>query len=290
MRRHTWTSLGMPLVCHIWEPTDALPLATLVFLHGFLDHGLAFTPVAETLSTRYRVIIPDHRGHGESGRVREGGYYHFPDYVLDLDALFASLELNRPILVGHSMGASIAIYFAGTFTERVSGLLLLDGLGPPHVRDSEGPSRISRWIEAVQRLEPGTEPEGDSLKAMAARIGKASPRATPERLMSLARTACAQGSDGQWRWRFDPLHRTPAPTPFDVDRFTAFLTAIRCPSRVIWAEHTPFKGKGCASRLASIKGADERILDGCGHNLHHENPEALSHEVDAFAQSVLEQP
>ena len=104
----------------------------LLLLHGFLDHGRSFGRVARALAQRYRVVAPDHRGHGLSGHVGAGGYYHFPDYVRDLHALYEPLEIERAAICGHSMGASIAVYFAGAFPERVAALALLDGVGPPH--------------------------------------------------------------------------------------------------------------------------------------------------------------
>src|SRR5690606_17454861 len=77
-----------------------------------------------------RVIAPDQRGHGLSEHVGRGGFYHFWDYVSDLDALVGSLE--RPVdLVGHSMGGTVACLYASLRPEAVRRLVLVEGLGPP---------------------------------------------------------------------------------------------------------------------------------------------------------------
>jgi len=56
-----------------------------VLVHGFLDLGYTWHEVAATLATRAHVIAPDLRGHGDSDWLGAGGYYHFFDYIPELD-------------------------------------------------------------------------------------------------------------------------------------------------------------------------------------------------------------
>lgn len=293
---HRWTNLGLKLAYHEWHEPQAAPRApeTLVLLHGFLDHGRSFAPIAEVLARRFRVIAPDHRGHGESGWIGAGGYYHFPDYVLDLVRLFDHLGLERAHVAGHSMGASIACYFAGAFGERVSSLALLDGVGPSHVPVERGPALMRRWVNDVRLAEargrsrnatPDAEADGNdmaSLDEVARRLARTSPGATHERLMTLAETAAARGDDGRYRWRFDPLHRTTGPMPFDAARFRAFLQAIRCPTLAVWGERSPMRPSDAKERLSLVAEAREAILPGAAHNLHHERPEELAALLSGF--------
>jgi pimeloyl-ACP methyl ester carboxylesterase len=74
---------------------------TTVILHGYLEQAAAWDAVAQRLAGR--VVAPDHRGHGLSEHVGRGGFYHFWDYVSDVDALIATLD-QSVILIGHSMG------------------------------------------------------------------------------------------------------------------------------------------------------------------------------------------
>jgi pimeloyl-ACP methyl ester carboxylesterase len=275
---------GLELAYHVWESEAGEHAPTVVLLHGFLDHGRSFDPVARHLARRFRVVAPDHRGHGESGRVGQGGYYHFPDYVLDLHRLLDHLGVGQVLLAGHSMGASIACYFTGAWPEKILALALLDGIGPPAVPIDRGPALMRRWVNdlklATERDEPLQAPMA-TLDEVARRIARTSPGASAERLLELARTASV-AVDGGYAFRFDPLHRTTAPMPFDVHRFRAFLQAIRAPTLVIWGERSPMRPPDVEERLTLIADLTRFELPGAAHNLHHERPTELAAVLDGF--------
>ncbi len=285
--RHIWSNLGLELAFHVWEPLH--PAAdTVVLLHGYLDHGRSFDPIAQALRQHYRVIAPDHRGHGDSGHIGPGGYYHFPDYLLDLSRLFDHLGLASAHLAGHSMGASIACYFAGAYPERIKSLVLLDGIGPSHVPSERSPALIRRWVNDIKlaqaRVDAPIE-QMESLDEVARRIARTSPGASPERLLALAQTASIE-RDGRYRWRFDPLHRTTSPMPFDLPRFRAFLQAIRSPTLAVWGERSPMRPTDVEERMALIADLTRIDLPGAAHNLHHERPEALAKVLLDFFEKV----
>lgn len=75
----------------------------LVFAHGMTDMGLCWTRVAESLVPKYDVVLYDARGHGESDAPATG---HDPESRSeDLRGLLAALNLEKPRLLGHSLGA-----------------------------------------------------------------------------------------------------------------------------------------------------------------------------------------
>src|SRR3712207_1489803 len=79
----------------------------LVLAHGFSDDGLCWTPVADVLAQDYDVIMVDARGHGRSAAPEQG--YTSIDHANDLAGLIAALGLDRPAVLGHSMGAASAL-------------------------------------------------------------------------------------------------------------------------------------------------------------------------------------
>lgn len=76
----------------------------LVLAHGFSDNGLCWTRVTQVLEKDYDVIMPDARGHGLSDAPEEG--YASEDHAADLAGLIQALDLDKPALMGHSMGAA----------------------------------------------------------------------------------------------------------------------------------------------------------------------------------------
>jgi pimeloyl-ACP methyl ester carboxylesterase len=80
------------------------PKPQVVLCHGFSDSGMCWAPVAMQLQGQYDLIMPDARGHGLSDQPETG--YNLPMMASDLAHLIRSLDLDRPVLVGHSMGDS----------------------------------------------------------------------------------------------------------------------------------------------------------------------------------------
>jgi pimeloyl-ACP methyl ester carboxylesterase len=85
---------------------------SIVLAHGVTDAGPCWTRVAEALAPEYDVIMVDARGHGQSDAPERG--YGPVVQADDLAGVIADLGLNRPAVLGHSMGAATALVLAGT--------------------------------------------------------------------------------------------------------------------------------------------------------------------------------
>src|SRR5579859_817144 len=112
----------------------------LILLHGLTANGACWTAVARALEADYDVIMPDARGHGQSSAPDYG--YRYEDHANDVTGLIEALGLDRPILIGHSMGGLTAAVVAGRNSRLLRGLVLADPtfLSPKaqrEVRDSE---------------------------------------------------------------------------------------------------------------------------------------------------------
>jgi len=245
---------------------------TVILLHGYLDQGAAWADVAEALVARgLHVIAPDHRGHGRSEHVPTGGYYHFPDYLRDLDAWTA--DLTPFALVGHSMGGTVACMFAGVRPERVRSLILVEGTGPHSVNDDDAPRQLLTHLKHVARVRPhGPMPD---VEAAADRLRRFNTALRPALARALAERATEPHPDGGLRWRWDPLHRTRAATPFNLARFLCFLARVQAPTTTIVGTKSPFNPDLHDARLAALPMVTEHTLD-CGHNPHFDQPDALA--------------
>ena len=97
----------------------------VVLCHGSTDSGLCWTPVAKALEADYDVIMPDARGHGLTDAPDTG--YDTRTRAADLAGLIEALKLDRPVVGGHSMGASQTLSFAATYPDMLRAAILEDG-------------------------------------------------------------------------------------------------------------------------------------------------------------------
>ncbi|MDH3445879.1 MAG: alpha/beta hydrolase, partial [Deltaproteobacteria bacterium] len=233
--RHRFVdSQGLSIHCLEWGDPAGEPI---VLVHGFLDmaHSWKFFVAALTEKTPRPlwIIAPDCRGHGDSGWVGAGGYYHFPDYVFDLHRVVQALGVSSVKLIGHSMGGTIALLYAGTFPEHVSKLALIEGVGPVGMNFSDAPKRMAAWIFEVNQRGRNHFRQYTSVEAGARQLNQTNPRLTPEAALDLARAGMKLNGAEKWVWKFDPLHRTTAPQPFYTVQALEFLSRIRCPVLIV---------------------------------------------------------
>lgn len=101
-------------------PPDAPPL---VLLHGWsFDGEMTYYAVIPRLAERFRVIVPDHRAHGKSDRLR--GSFEIADLADDVAGVLDALGLDRVSVFGYSMGGMAAQAFANRYPGRVERLTL----------------------------------------------------------------------------------------------------------------------------------------------------------------------
>lgn len=101
---------------------------TLVLLHGFAADKTIWLPLAEQLTPHFHVVIPDLAGWGESSRNPDASY-GVQAQAQRLQTFLAALNLQRFVLVGHSMGGAIAGVYAAEHPQGVAALALVDAYG-----------------------------------------------------------------------------------------------------------------------------------------------------------------
>jgi pimeloyl-ACP methyl ester carboxylesterase len=101
----------------------------MMFVHGWCcDHGF-FGPLLDHFATGWTVTLPDLRGCGRSDHPESG--YDVATFADDLAHLCEELDLDRPVLVGHSFGGVVAIEFAARYPSLPAAIVALDP-GPVH--------------------------------------------------------------------------------------------------------------------------------------------------------------
>ena len=100
---------------------DAPPL---VLLHGISSRLNTWIPVIDALAADHQLVIWEARGHGDSDHPDAG--YLLVDYAADLSSLLGALEIERPAILGHSLGGMTAMTWAVDHPATARAILLED--------------------------------------------------------------------------------------------------------------------------------------------------------------------
>ncbi|MBK6638777.1 MAG: alpha/beta hydrolase [Rhodocyclaceae bacterium] len=268
----------------VWGPEGA---PVLVMAHGWSDVSASWQFLVDALSKEWRIYAPDWRGFGLSESNRSP--YWFPEYLADLDLLLEALSPRVPVnLIGHSMGGNIGGLYAGIRPNRVCRFVNLEGTGlPPHTPD-EAPGRYDQWLRQLRGPAPGFRPY-DDYAAFAARLRKENPRISAEKAEFLARHCCVETPEGKVEVNFDPYHRLTNPILYRVEeakacwkRVTAQVLFVAGRDSFFFKQFYPLESPEFRERLAAYQNLREVLLDDCGHNIHHDQPEQLAALIEDF--------
>lgn len=120
---------GLDMSWALWPGTGDV----VVGLHGITASYVNFVGVAESLRGRKPLLAFDLRGRGDTDKPTDGPF-GMSQHATDVSAAMTGLGVKRSLVVGHSMGAFVAVALAAEHPELVSGLVLVDGglpLEPP---------------------------------------------------------------------------------------------------------------------------------------------------------------
>jgi pimeloyl-ACP methyl ester carboxylesterase len=155
------TADGLRLRCY----TAGAGRPSVLFAHGFTDNARYWQRASEALSAEWAVAAYDARGHGHSDRAE--GRFGDAERVADLVAVIRGLGLERPALIGHSMGAG-TIARAAARHPGLARCLVLEDPAWREPRPSEGEAEylqqrlayIAEWREWVRGLQSGSREDG----------------------------------------------------------------------------------------------------------------------------------
>lgn len=131
---------------HYWRTGGDKPV--LIMLHGSSDNGLCWTNLAKELVADYDIILPDARGHGLSDPPSKSD--SADAQAEDIAGLIRELELEKPIVMGHSMGSSSAAWFASKYPDIPRAVILEDPRLVPRASSKAGESQNAAAFQAAQ--------------------------------------------------------------------------------------------------------------------------------------------
>jgi pimeloyl-ACP methyl ester carboxylesterase len=263
-----------------WGPESDDPV---LVLHGYADCAASFQFVADEIAPTLPLAALDWRGFG--GSARNPGGYWFPDYYADLEELIDRLCPRRAArIVGHSMGANVAMIYAGVRAARVRALVNLEGFGLPRTEPSQAPERLAKWLDQLRA--PAEFADYADTAELAARIRKRNPRLAPERAAFVAACWSEPRPGGGVRLVTDPAHKQVNPYLYRREEMEACWRRIEAPVLLAIGAESEL-----VARLGGEGGEEmfrplvrelriERVA-GAGHMLHHEAPREVARLIES---------
>jgi pimeloyl-ACP methyl ester carboxylesterase len=237
----------------------------VVFVHGLTSFRGSWEPVTSLLADDMTCVLIDLRGHGASARAAN---YAMPALASDLHAAVEEVGLGDPVVVGHSMGTTVAAVYAAAYRVRgvvCVGSTLRFGDFAARVQARGDALRGDRTMEAVLAIdhELGLEPYAD-IEALERRV-RAFP---PDVVLAL----------------WEPLLTTPA------DKLSATAEALlaRITSPLLSIHGSPPPDGYSAWLKALVPQAQVEVWNGSGHMLHLVDPVRFAERIRRFVADEAE--
>jgi len=251
-----------------WALGDGPPV---LLLHPFPVHHEFWIPVAEALSTRFRLILPDLRGHGESGAGN--GPATMERHAADLIRVMNAAEIERVPIIGVSIGGYILFEFWRRHRERIAAL----GLCNTKALADNAEARAGRLKAAEDVLERGTEQffEGMVQKV----LSKTTLENRPDR-----KNAAIQMMRKTSKEKVAQVQRGMAARPDSV----ATLKTISVPTLIVTGDEDGLTGVNEAELMRQhISGSQMRVIRRAGHYAPWEQPEEATRVFRNFLDNSL---
>lgn len=274
----SFVDLGNGLTVHVRD-TGRRDAPAIVLLHGSNASLHTWTPWADRLDDRFRVVRLDLPGHGLTGPDPNGDY-RTSAYVDVVDRLARKLGIGRFALAGNSMGGGIAWAYALAHPQRVGALVLVDSVGQPEPGNPSAPLifRIAR-LPVLRDLATLVTPRSWIAKSLPTAF--ADPHRVDDRSIDL-----------YWELLLYPGNRLAT-----IDRFAttnapatpAELARIAVPTLILWGAEDKLIPVTSGRWLhAHIPGSRLIIYPAIGHLPMEETPERSARDVAAFVAEAKE--
>lgn len=264
-----WGGLGPPLI--------------LIHATGFL--AALWRPIAERLSTRFRVVAFDQRGHGDSDPSLEGpaGGYRFEAFADDLQRVIEALELERPLAAGHSSGGTTIVVHATQHPGVVRRAVLIEPILPRrdwYTNPPEG--RTANSLADGARKRRAVWPNADELfESYRARPPFDSWREDVLRLYSHEGTR--PRDDGQVELKCPPEAEAKFFESVMLTDFWPLLPKLQCPALVLWGGESHLHSRGLDQGVQeAIPQARTVIVPNTTHFLPQEQPDEVARLIGEF--------
>ena len=242
---------------------DGIPV---VFLHGFTDSRHSFDYLVPQLSPAIHWVVISQRGHGQSDKPETN--YLPEDFAADLYEFLEVRNIKKPIIVGHSMGATIAEAFALRHPEQLSGLVLISAV--PGLRSNPVLREFGNQVALLK------DPIDHAFASDFQKSTLSLP--IPESFLDTVINETLKVPAAVWRSVMKGLIATD---------YSRQLKKIRVPTLLIYGDNDNFSSLHDQEQLkADIKNSKLLIYSGVGHAIHWEKPLRTASDISSFIKEV----
>lgn len=229
---------------------------TVILAHGVTDNSLCWTRLAKALESQFDLIMFDARGHGLSDKPESG--YGAEEQARDLAGLIEELDLKKPAIVGHSMGAVVATILADNHPDYVNRLVLEDPAWYPQdedITEEEIVKHAEEWSAAIIRR------KAQSVEALVMKIRDDHPLWNDEEIQPLAQAK---------------LQVSPYVTEYDIvpaKPWWEIIPTLKCPVLLVCGdkEGEVAIAPAMAQEINRLNpNIDIQRLSGAGHNVRRD--------------------
>lgn len=269
----------------------------MMMLHGFPEYWAGWSKVAQMLCGRWRVVLPDQRGYNLSSRPKGVDAYEVKHLVADMVALIDELSPRQPIvLCGHDWGASVAYAMAMRHSDRISHLVIANGVHPMCFQKSllagGAQTAASQYIpvlrapDAEERLSANRH---EKLFGMLEKFSSATwlDDAARRAYRDVWSKPGALTAMLNW-YRASPLVVPPVGAPAQSFHFDAQILAryrISLPHLLLWGmQDTALLPESRADIVQFCEDLTLHELADAGHWILHENPQWVASRIQAFVE------
>ena len=258
---------------------------TVVLVHGSGLCASVWDRTAKYLSSNYRVIALDLRGHGDSEKTP--GHYTWPEIVSDFPEFIKALDLEEIYLVGHSRGGGVASLGGSLISQKLTGLVLIEPtLSLGRIIPKKQPNTLT--LADITRKR---RTEFEDLESIFSSYSKAETFKNwdPEILWSYIIGGTFQKPNGMYTLKCSPeteavFYEENTPTYMFEE-----LSNIKCPTLLITSENQqrfPENSIPLQSIKNSASSFEHSVVTGVGHFIPQEKPEEFNELVSNFFNNI----
>lgn len=260
---------------HVAETGSGRPL---IFLHGWSSHGDYFGPQVAGLARDFRLIMPDLPGHRRSPAAPNG--LTIPALAAELQTLITTRGLEKPVLIGWSMGAMVAMDYIAQFGSDTLAGLVIEDMTVKITNESGWRFGIRNGFDAAQ--------SAAAVAAMREDWAGYSQNAMPR---LFARSYMPDAALGVWIAseiiRNDGAAMATLWQSMAEQDYRALLPTLTLPVLILHGGESQLYEPAVSQWMAAnIGGARRCCFDNAGHSPHLEVPDAYNHALVEFVTAL----